>query len=53
VLSQIASFGRMVGQSFEAQSLIAMVNTLLTTTGRPAFFRLTFLSSEQCDALFV
>lgn len=38
VLSQIASFGRMVGQSFEAQSLIAMVNTLLTTTGRSAFF---------------
>lgn len=30
---QIASFGKMVGQSFEAQALIAMVNTILTTMG--------------------
>jgi predicted PurR-regulated permease PerM len=31
--AQIAAFGRLVGQSFEVQSLIAVVNTILTTLG--------------------
>ncbi|KAM3570735.1 hypothetical protein VYU27_007205 [Nannochloropsis oceanica] len=30
---QVAAFGRLVGQSFEVQSVIALVNTLLTTLG--------------------
>ena len=30
---QLAAFGRLVGQSFEVQSVIALVNTLLTTLG--------------------
>ncbi|EWM22382.1 Uncharacterized protein family UPF0118 [Nannochloropsis gaditana] len=30
---QLTAFGRLVGQSFEVQSIIALVNTLLTTLG--------------------
>jgi len=30
---QLAAFGRLVGQSFEVQSVIALVNTMLTTLG--------------------
>ena len=30
---QITSFAKLVGQSFEVQSIIALVNTILTTLG--------------------